>query len=128
MGPVRHHHRFEATLLRAKKLQKVLVLFCFVCIIQLMGCRLLLYRASGQQGLEMKMTKTFKIDYRSGIESEQQGETAMDALRAEFSCAGADMPEVESTFSGGNWDFSVYDVAEPRHAFSTAYFAIIKNS
>lgn len=70
------------------------------------------------------MTKTFKIDYRSGVESEQTAENALDALCAEYAAAGADMPEVESTFSGGNWDFAIYDASEPHAAYSTAYFAI----
>lgn len=81
----------------------------------------------GNQGLEMKMAKTFKIDYRGGVESEQIAESEIDALRAEYVCAGADMPELEETFSGGNWDFAIYDASEPHAAYSTAYFSIAKN-
>jgi hypothetical protein len=71
------------------------------------------------------MAKTFKIDYRSGIESEQQAESALDALRAEFAAAGAEMPEVEQTFSGGEWEFAIYDADEPQAAWSTTYFAVV---
>lgn len=74
------------------------------------------------------MTKTFKIDYRSGIESEQIAESPIEALRAEFAAAGSDFPEVESTFSGGDWDFAIYDASEPQAAYSTSYFSITKNA
>lgn len=70
------------------------------------------------------MAKTFKIDYRSGVESEQTAESALDALRAEFAEAGAEMPEVESTYSGGAWDVAIYDAEEPHSPMSTAYFSI----
>lgn len=73
------------------------------------------------------MAKTFKIDYRSGVESEQIADSEIDALHAEFSSAGSDIPELEETFSGGNWDFAIYDASEPHAAYSTAYFSIAKN-
>lgn len=69
---------------------------------------------------------TFKIDYRSGVESEQCAGSALDALRAEYAEAGAEMPEIETTFSGGEWDFAIYDKDNPHYAYSTEYFCVVK--
>ena len=74
---------------------------------------------------EKEMARLYKIDYRSGVESEQVAEDELCALRVEFEAAGAEMPEVEKTFSGGDWDFAVYAADEPQAPFSTAYFAVV---
>ena len=70
------------------------------------------------------MSVTFKIDYRSGIESKQVAASAIDALRAEYVAAGAPMPKVEESWSGGDWDVAIYEASEPKSPFSTAYFSI----
>lgn len=48
-----------AALPAEKYFQKVLVLFCLVCIIQLMEATLFPVRASGDQGLENTMSKSY---------------------------------------------------------------------
>jgi len=70
--------------------------------------------------------KKYKIDYRSGLESEQIAEDEFGALIAEFEAAGSgELPSVERTFSGGDWQFAVYAADEPQYPFSTAYFAVV---
>lgn len=51
---------------------------------------------------------TYKIDYRSGVQSEREAETARQALRLEGIDATGDDFLAEQTWSGGDWDAVVY--------------------
>ena len=51
---------------------------------------------------------TYKIDYRSGVQSEREAETARQALRLEGIDATGDDFLAEQTWSGGDWDVAVY--------------------
>ena len=68
----------------------------------------------------------FKIDYRSGVSSLQAGADEMSALSAEFDGSGAEMPQVETTFSGGEWDFAVYSAEQEHYPCFTTYFKVVK--
>ena len=53
-------------------------------------------------------THLWAVDYRSGVCSSQEGGSAADALVAELISAGVEGFEVDESWSGGEWDFSVY--------------------
>ena len=72
------------------------------------------------------MFHTYKIDYRSGIESLQIADSAVEAWRAECADAGVPFEAPESTFSGGDWDIAVYDAALPYATETTDFFVLAR--
>ena len=73
------------------------------------------------------MTKTFKINCRRAQIPGKSPKPKLPPFTPN-TLPLEPYAEVESTFSGGNSDFAVYDAAEPFTAYSTTYFSIVKNA